>query len=62
MYEAALIEGGATDVLTFVDAALLLEVFDDLAPPGALRAAWQTVVGAARRTSAAVLRGSEETG
>lgn len=44
VYEIVLREGGPVDVLTYVDGALLIDLWDDLVLPVAIRAAWQSVV------------------
>lgn len=44
VYEIVLREGGPDDVLTYVDGALLADLWDDLVLPSAIRAAWQPVV------------------
>lgn len=50
-YEAVMTNGSAKDILAFIDADMLLEVFDDMYLPPATRAAWQPVVDTARGTS-----------
>jgi transcriptional regulator with XRE-family HTH domain len=47
-YEAALREGRPVDIERFVDGALLVDAWDDLVLPMALRAAWQPLIDAAR--------------
>ncbi len=47
-YEAVLREGRPVDIERFVDGALLVDAWDDLVLPIALRAAWQPVIDAAR--------------
>jgi transcriptional regulator with XRE-family HTH domain len=44
VYELVLREGGPDDVLTYVDGALLVDVWDDLVLPAKVRAAWARVV------------------
>lgn len=44
VYEIVLREGGPDDVLTYLDGALLVDLWDDLVLPAAIRAAWQLVV------------------
>ena len=44
VYEIVLREGGPADVLTYVDGALLVDLWDELVLPAAVRAAWQPVV------------------
>ena len=43
-YEIVLREGGPADVLTYVDGALLVDLWDELVLPAAVRAAWNPVV------------------
>lgn len=47
-YEAVLREGRPADIERFVDGALLVDAWDDLVLPIALRAAWQPLIDAAR--------------
>jgi transcriptional regulator with XRE-family HTH domain len=47
-YEAILREGRRQDIERFIDGALLVEAWDDLVLPRALRAAWQAVIDQAR--------------
>lgn len=44
VYEIVLREGGPDDVLTYIDGALLVDLWDELVLPGAVRTAWQSVV------------------
>jgi transcriptional regulator with XRE-family HTH domain len=44
VYEIVLREGGPADVLMFVDGALLVDVWDELVLPPAVRVAWNAVV------------------
>lgn len=44
VYEIVLREGGPVDVLTYVDGALLVDLWDELVLPPAVRAAWNGVV------------------
>ncbi len=44
VYERVLREGGAADVLTYLDGALLVDLWDELVLPRGVRAAWQGVV------------------
>ena len=44
VYEIVLREGGPADVLTYVDGALLVDLWDELVLPTAVRAAWNPVV------------------
>lgn len=44
VYEIVLREGGPQDVLTYLDGALLVDLWDELVIPRAIRSAWQQVV------------------
>ena len=44
VYEAVLREGGAKDVLTYIDGALLVDLWDELVLPRDVRAAWDPLV------------------
>ncbi|MFS3128797.1 helix-turn-helix transcriptional regulator [Nocardioides sp. Bht2] len=44
VYELVLREGGPHDVLTYIDGALLLDLWDELVLPAKVRAAWSDVV------------------
>jgi transcriptional regulator with XRE-family HTH domain len=44
VYERVLREGGAADVLTYLDGALLVDLWDELVLPRGVRAAWHGVV------------------
>lgn len=44
VYELVLREGGPDDVLTYVDGALLVDLWPDLVLPATIRAAWNRVV------------------
>jgi transcriptional regulator with XRE-family HTH domain len=44
VYELVLREGGPDDVLTYVDGALLVDLWDDLILPAKVRVAWDGVV------------------
>jgi transcriptional regulator with XRE-family HTH domain len=44
VYERVLREGGAADVLTYIDGALLVDLWDELVLPAGVRAAWRGVV------------------
>lgn len=44
VYEAVLREGGAEDVLTFIDGALLVDLWDELVLPRDVRAAWKPLI------------------
>ena len=48
VYEVLLREGRASDIESFVDGALLVDLWDELVLPRRLRAAWQPVVDATR--------------
>lgn len=45
VYEIVLREGVASDLLTYLDGALLVDLWDDLVLPAALREAWVPVMG-----------------
>lgn len=47
-YETILREGHPRDIERYVDGVLLVEAWDDLVVPRALRAAWQPVIDQAR--------------
>ncbi len=47
VYEIVLREGGPEDVITYVDGALLVDLWDELVLPRDVRAAWSSVVGRA---------------
>ena len=47
-YEVVLREGNPTDLLRYIDGALLIDLWNDLVLPRDLRAAWQPVIDAAR--------------
>jgi len=44
VYEIVLREGGPDDVLTFVDGALLVDLWDELVLPREIRAAWRPLI------------------
>jgi len=44
VYEIVLREGGPRDVLTYIDGALLIDLWDELVSPKTVRAAWEPVV------------------
>lgn len=56
VYEIVLREGGQSDLLAFLDGALLIDLWDDLVLPRRLREAWAPVIsrsrGSGRRRSA----------
>lgn len=45
-YDVVLREGRAQDVAQYIDGALLLDLWDELGLPRAVRAAWEPVVTA----------------
>jgi hypothetical protein len=49
VYEIVLQEGRPTDILAYVDGALLLDLWADLVLPEAIRSAWTPVIQASRR-------------
>ncbi|WP_237111493.1 helix-turn-helix transcriptional regulator [Nocardioides sp. WS12] len=51
VYEIVLREGAASDLLTYLDGALLLDLFDDLVIPPVLRKAWAPVIAMHRSTT-----------
>lgn len=51
VYEIVLREGGREDILRYIDGALLIDLWDDLVLPAAVRAAWSGLV--ARPTATA---------
>lgn len=44
VYEIVLREGGPSDVLTYIDGVLLVELWDELVIPRSVRAAWTPVI------------------
>lgn len=44
MYEIVLREGTAGDVLTYIDGVLLMDLWDELVLPIAIREAWNPLV------------------
>lgn len=52
VYEIVLREGGPGDVLTFIDGALLVDLWPDLVLPRDVRAAWEPVVSRVSRAAA----------
>ncbi len=44
VYEIVLREGGPDDVLTYIDGALLVDLWDELVLPREIRAAWQGLI------------------
>lgn len=47
VYEIVLREGGPVDALTYVDAVLLVDLWEELVLPPAIRAAWRGLVAGA---------------
>jgi hypothetical protein len=45
-------EGRPADILAYVDGALLVDLWDDLVLPRAVRAAWSPVIEASRPAAA----------
>lgn len=52
VYEIVLREGRREDVLTYIDGALLVDLWQELVLPRDVRAAWQTAVAAAAESAA----------
>ena len=52
VYEVVLQEGRPADILAYVDGALLVDLWDDLVLPRAVRSAWAPVVQTSRGTAA----------
>ena len=52
VYEVVLQEGRPADILAYVDGALLVDLWDDLVLPRAVRSAWAPVVHASRGMAA----------
>lgn len=52
VYEIVLREGGADDLLTYVDGVLLLELWDELVLPREVRAAWEALITRTAPTAA----------
>lgn len=44
VYEIVLREGEPRDLLTYIDSALLIDLWDDLVLPAAIRAAWEPLI------------------
>lgn len=53
LYELVLREGGPLDVLTYLDGALLIDLWKELVLPVAVRAAWNAVVNSQGKKRAA---------
>ena len=54
VYEIVLREGGPDDVLAYVDGALLVDLWDELVLPRAIRSAWDVLVLSDTAESAAL--------
>jgi hypothetical protein len=52
VYEVVLQEGRPADILAYVDGALLVDLWDDLVLPRAVRSAWAPVIHASRGMAA----------
>jgi transcriptional regulator with XRE-family HTH domain len=52
VYEIVLQEGRPADILAYVDGALLVDLWDDLVLPRAVRSAWAPVIHASRGMAA----------
>lgn len=52
VYEIVLREGSESDLLTYVDGGLLVDLWDDLVLPSALRSAWAPLISRYRAASA----------
>jgi transcriptional regulator with XRE-family HTH domain len=52
VYEIVLQEGRPADILAYVDGALLLDLWDDLVLPRAIRSAWTPLIEASRGRAA----------
>jgi transcriptional regulator with XRE-family HTH domain len=52
VYEIVLEEGRPADILAYVDGALLVDLWDDLVLPRAIRSAWTPVIQASRGMAA----------
>ena len=52
VYEIVLQEGRPADILAYVDGALLVDLWDDLVLPRAVRSAWAPVVQTSRGMAA----------
>jgi len=53
VYEIVLREGGPDDVLTYIDGALLVDLWDDLVLPTTIRTAWQSAVAGENKAQVA---------
>ena len=52
VYEIVLQEGAPADILAYVDGALLVDLWEDLALPRAVRSAWAPLIAASGRAEA----------
>jgi hypothetical protein len=52
VYEIVLQEGRPADILAYVDGALLVDIWDDLVLPRAVRSAWAPVIQPSRGMAA----------
>jgi transcriptional regulator with XRE-family HTH domain len=52
VYEVVLQEGRPADILAYVDGALLVDLWDDLVLPRAIRSAWTPIITASRGMAA----------
>src|SRR6266516_4711689 len=52
VFEIVLQEGRPADILAYVDGALLVDIWDDLVLPRAVRSAWAPVIQASREMAA----------
>jgi transcriptional regulator with XRE-family HTH domain len=52
VYEIVLQEGRPADILTYIDGALLVDLWDDLVLPRAVRSAWAPVVSPSNKAAA----------
>jgi hypothetical protein len=52
VYEVVLQEGRPVDVLAYVDGALLVDLWEDMVLPRAIRSAWAPVINASRGMAA----------
>ena len=52
VYEIVLQEGRPADIVAYVDGALLVDLWDDLVLPRAVRSAWAPVIHASREMAA----------
>jgi len=52
VYEIVLQEGRPADILTYIDGALLVDLWDDLVLPRAVRSGWAPVVSPSNKAAA----------